>query len=344
MAQTNRPVWLRYGAAIVMTAIALALKLLLVPLVKQDAPFLLFFAAVLASATFGGLGPGLVATFLATLFNNYFFMEPFGQWSMTRDQLFRLLMFVGEGVFICLICARLKAARQRADDNATETQNLERRILEISDGEQRRIGHDLHDGLGQHLTGIALLTRRLEKHLSAAESPDADDAHKLSDLAKTAVEWTHDLCRNLSPPALESSGLAEAFIGLASNTENIFHIQCRFEQAGPTPALDITVGVHLYRIAQEAVSNAIKHGDAKHVQIKLSSAPDGLLVQVIDDGRGIDAAKQSSDGMGLRIMQYRAKMIGASIDVRSRDGSGTIVTCRYAPAPDQHPMPVNAKL
>jgi signal transduction histidine kinase len=283
----------------------------------------------MAAATFGGLGPGLLAILLATISNNYFFMEPFGQWGITREQLFRLLLFVGEGVFISVICARLNAARQRAIDNANEARELEKRILEISDAEQRRIGHDLHDGLGQHLTGIALLTRRLEKHLTASASAEAPDATKLSELAKTAVEWTHDLCRTLSPPALESSGLAEALRELASNVENVFNVECTFEQRGTEHRSDLSIGVHLYRIAQEAASNAIRHGQAKHVQILLQTTSDALIVQVIDDGKGIDGTEPSADGMGLRIMRYRAKMIGASIEVRGRPGGGTVVTCNY---------------
>src|SRR6185503_14769014 len=155
-------------------AIALALKLLLVPLVTQDEPFLLFFAAVIAAAVFGGLGPGLLATALATLLDGYFFMSPYGRFELqSADQLLRLALFMVECVFVSLIAARLKSARQHAEESAAEARELERRILEISDAEQRRIGHDLHDGLGQHLTGIALMSKRLQQRLTAASSPEA---------------------------------------------------------------------------------------------------------------------------------------------------------------------------
>ena len=191
MSRGRRSAWLRYGAAVVTVAVALALKLLLVPLVTQDEPFLLFFAAVIASAVFGGLGPGLLATALATLLDGYFFMMPYHKLALqSADQAVRLIVFAGECVLISMIAARLKNARQRAEINAEAARVLERQILEISDDEQRRIGHDLHDGLGQHLTGIALITRRLQQRLSSAASPEADEAMKLSQLAKTAVEWT----------------------------------------------------------------------------------------------------------------------------------------------------------
>ena len=236
MSRERRSGWLRYGAAIGAVGIALVLKLLLVPLVTYDEPFLLFFAAVIASAVFGGLGPGLLATFLATILDGYFFMMPYHHFALqSADQGFRLGLFAMEGIFISIIAARLKAAMQRAEDSAASARTLERQILEISDDEQRRIGHDLHDGLGQHLTGIALMTRRLEQRLANSNSAEAEEAAKLSALARTAVEWTHDLTRTLSPPALESAGLAEA---LRARRPRGKHLQCpmRFRNKRPRAA------------------------------------------------------------------------------------------------------------
>jgi signal transduction histidine kinase len=311
--------------------LALALKLLLVPLVTSDTPFLLFFASVLASAWYGGPGPGLLATALAAVASNYFFMVPFHRFGLTTDQTFQLMLFVGEGAFISVIAARLTEARRRAEESQAEARELERRILEIADEEQRRVGHDLHDGLGQHLTGIALMVRRLEHHLAAASSPDTDEAHKLSELTKRAVEWTHDLCRSLSPPALETAGLAEALGELASNAGTIFNIECTFEQTGDAlPRVDLASSVHLYRIAQEAISNAVRHGGARHVRVELrGTGGGGAIVRVSDDGTGIANDKPDADGMGLRIMRYRARMIGASIEIARREGGGTEVTCVF---------------
>ena len=264
----------RYVAAVAAVGAALALKLLLVPLVTQDAPFLLFFIAVMLAAWIGGLGPGLLATVLAAVLNNYFFIQPYGRFTLdSPDQIFRLALFVIEGLFISLICARLQAARHHAEQCPRGARDLEKRMLEIGDAEQRRIGHDLHDGLGQHLTGIALLARRLEQRLAAEDSPRLEEAAKISALARGAVEWTHDLCRSLSPPALETRGLAEALRELASNAETLFNIQCRFVQHDEFVFRDVRAGVHLYRIAQEAISNAVKHGHATQVQLSLSSEP-----------------------------------------------------------------------
>ena len=321
----GRSAWVRYGAAVVITLSALGLKLFLVPLLTEDEPFLLFFAAVIASAACG-LGPGLVATALAAMTDNYFFVPPLHQFGFSNThQKVRLVIFIAEGVVISMVFARLKAARRHAETSESENRTLERRILEISDEEQRRIGHDLHDGLGQQLTGITLIARHLEHRLANANSPDAQEASKVAGLAKSAVEWTHDLCRSLSPPALESSGLPEALRQLAANAESIFRIDCTFEQSGEVEPIDLASGVHLYRIAQEAISNAVRHGNAKHVRLQLQNHQ----IQIIDDGTGIEPDAQPAEGMGLRIMRYRAKMIGAAIEVRARESGGTLVSCRY---------------
>jgi signal transduction histidine kinase len=330
MARLYRSTLARYAAAFVCVGIALALKLMLVQYVTQEVPFVLFFGAVMAAAAFGGLGPGLLATAVAAVCDLYFFTKPYGHFELsTFSERVRLALFLIEGVFISLICAGLKSAKRRADENAAAARQLERKILEISEAEQRRIGHDLHDGLGQHLTGIALIMQRLGKRLTSAGQKDAEEAMKVSEMAKTAVEWTHDLCRSLATPALESSGLAEALRELAANAENIFSIECIFEQTGDEHDIDLNAGVHLYRIAQEAISNAVRHGQAKKVQIDLVGTPRAMDMRISDDGRGIRETNPSFDGMGLQIMRYRARMIGASVDVQEGKPAGTIVACHY---------------
>jgi signal transduction histidine kinase len=332
--RSPRPLWLRYGAAVLVTGAALALKLLLTPIVSRDEPALLFFAAVIVSAVFGGLGPGLLATLISAACDGYFFMQPFGRWALaTVAEQWRLGVFIAEGVFISLICARMQSARQSAEASAAEARELEGRLLETSEAEQRRIGHDLHDGLGQHLTGIALMTRRLQRRLASAGSADeSNEAAKICELANTAVGWTHDLSRSLSPPNLASAGLPSALAELAAHSESLFHIHCGFECVGNSfDRLDVGVAVHLYRIAQEAVTNAARHGHAQQVRIRLETTnlDTQLSLQIIDDGTGIQQTAELGDGMGLRIMRYRAKMIGAAIELDHPPTGGTVITCRY---------------
>jgi len=329
MPRPRRPAWLGFAVASLVTGAALAGKLLLARVVTRDEPVLLFFAAILVSAAYGGLGPGLLATLLGATLDGYFFMRPFNRWALdSADEAVRLGVFVIEGIFISWICARMKRARVDAEDSAEEARELEGQLLEISEAEQRRIGHDLHDGLGQQLTGISLMTRRLQETLESLAIPAAAEASKICDLAKGAIEWTRDLCRSLSPPSLERAGLADALRELLAHAEVIFHVQCHFEQHGDATGIPLAASAHLYRIAQEAISNAVRHGAAKQIRLELD-ASDEMLMKIMDDGAGVETTPARGNGLGLRIMQYRAQMIGATIQVNRRPEGGTIVTCRY---------------
>jgi signal transduction histidine kinase len=261
-------------------------------------------------------------------------MQPFEQFTLSNpSQPAQLVLFMFECFGISLICSKWHAARRHAEAANQEARELERRIIEIDDAEQRRIGHDLHDGLGQHLTGIALMTRRLEQRLTLENSNYSSAAADIAGMAKTAVEWTHDLSRALSPPALEREGLSEALEELCANAERLFEIECTFKLDGKAPFRDVQAGAHLYRIAQEAISNAVKHGKARHVRLLLSSADGHVLIQICDDGHPAPASNAPAfdhEGMGLRIMRYRAGMIGALLNVEHRQ-NGTTVACRYQP-------------
>ncbi len=324
----------RYGAAVLITALALRLKLLIVPLTSPDIPFLFFFAAVMASAIFGGLGPGLLATALAAILDLYFFTAPFSQFGIRSfEQRLRFTAFVLESGLVSYICARLLSAKRIAEAREAEARDLERRILEIADEEQRRIAHDLHDGLGQHLTGMALAARSLENRLVATMSSESEDAAKLHELARSAVGWTHDLCLTMSPPALKSAGLAEGLRELALQARTLFRIECTFENSDDSIDPDLTRSVHLYRIAQEAISNAVRHGRASAVSISMDrDGGDTLVLRIADNGCGFSKSGPSDKGMGLRIMSYRARMIEAEIDIGTRTEGGTAhgaeISCR----------------
>lgn len=334
-----------YGLSTGFVFIVLILRLSLSTIVEASSAFLLFLAAVMASAWLGGTGPGLYATLLSSVVANFFFMEPKFNFGFTGfGTKVEWVLFLLEGTVTAILAGQLHRARNDVLQGQQEARNLERRILEISDAEQRRIGHDLHDGLGQHLTGIALMTRQLEQRFTADSSPHAGRLVKIADLAQTAVSWTHDLARSLSPPVLESRGLAAALAELANNARNIFGIDCTFEAFGPADFRDVAVGVHLYRIAQEAISNAVKHGHALSVTIRLIATDTALSMEIADDGSGMQVSTGENEGMGLRIMQYRANMIGAAMRVEQRTrtgGKGVLVTCQFPLAGRQGPISEN---
>jgi len=223
-------------------------------------------------------------------------------------------------------------ASQLARD-ITGRKQLEREILEVSDREQRRIGHDLHDGLCQHLAGIELMSQVLEKKLAPKFKDGAARAADIARHVREAIAQTRALARGLSPVTLEAEGLASALHEHAVSIEKIFGIRCRLDYDTQVPVPHHAMATHLFRLAQEAVSNAIKHGKATEISIHLKADPGRIYLGIADNGTGIPAEKLSqSSGMGLRIMKFRAGMIGGTLTVERNAPRGTIVICT-APLP-----------
>lgn len=212
----------------------------------------------------------------------------------------------------------------------TERKRLEQAILETSGREQRRIGQDLHDGLGQHLTGIAFLSKVHEQKLADKSMPEAADASKIVGLVNEAIYKTRQLARGLLPVLSDSFGVMSALQQWATEVEELFHIECRFECEEPVLNLDETCATHLYHVAQEAVHNAIKHGKAARILIGLRAGGDNGALTILDDGCGVPEGPRGRTGIGLRIMEYRAGMLGGSLRVeRGREG-GTLITCTFS--------------
>ncbi len=211
----------------------------------------------------------------------------------------------------------------------TERKRLEQAVLEISVREQRRIGQDLHDGLGQHLTGIAFMSKVQEQKLAEKGLPDAVDAAKIVRLVNQAIEKTRELSRGLLPVLSESRGLMSALQQWAGEVQDLFGISCTFLCMEPVLIHDDSVATHLYHITQEAVNNAIKHGKARHLVIALGAAGGRGALTVSDDGSGIQKLPGAGKGMGLHIMNYRAKMIGGVLEIKPGKPHGTVVSCVF---------------
>jgi signal transduction histidine kinase len=162
--------------------------------------------------------------------------------------------------------------------------------------------------------------------LSSRSLPEAADANRIVRLLEEGIVLARNLARGLAPVELEAEGLTTALRELAKTTSERFGIQCRLEDHDPVPIDDPATAIHLFRIAQEAISNAIRHGQARQVVIKLSAVPSGMEMQIQDDGGGLPDPLPERRGMGLHIMQHRATMIGASFELR-RQAPGTVVIC-----------------
>jgi len=212
--------------------------------------------------------------------------------------------------------------------NITERQRLERQLLEISDREQARIGQDIHDGLCQHLVSLAFDANALRRDLSSQRRPQAKAARRIAALLDRAITESRQLSRGLFPVRLETEGLPSALEELAGTTRDRFKVQCRFASKGPPAVQNSAMATHLYRIAQEAVSNAIKHSGARRISIRLIGRTTALELSVEDDGVGLsNLSRKQATGMGLHIMEYRARTIGGTLGIGPGRRGGTLISC-----------------
>lgn len=214
--------------------------------------------------------------------------------------------------------------------DVTERRRLENEILEISTREQRRIGHDLHDGVCQQLAGIAFLSEILSDRLGDANRAEAADAQKITELVNQANKQTRSVARGLFPVRLEENGLASSLEELAVNAGTFFNTKCEFRTEGEVAIADHTAAHHLYYIAHESIVNAVKHGKASLVQVLLvAEAPGQCRLAIRDNGVGLSATTATPRGMGIRIMEYRARLIRATVKIANRPEGGVEVSCRF---------------
>lgn len=209
----------------------------------------------------------------------------------------------------------------------SEQRRLEQEVLRISEHERQRIGQDLHDGLGQMLTGIGLITKNLSQQLRSQNHELAEEAEEISTLIKQADEQARSLARGLVPVEFDEKGLEAALERLKQNAEKLFDIDCTLEVLGDLDFDDATQAIHLYRIAQEAVSNAVKHGSATKVSVHLASTKSHIRLRVMDNGTGFTENWDSEGGLGVRIMQFRARLIGGNLEISDIPEKGATITC-----------------
>jgi signal transduction histidine kinase len=215
-----------------------------------------------------------------------------------------------------------------------ERERLEKEILEVSEREQRRIGRDLHDGLCQHLTGTALAGQVLREVLQAKSAPEAADAGKIIALVEDGITMARDLARGTYQADMAGEGLMAALQELSANTTKWSKTVCVFQRTAPVVIADGTTAMHLHRIAQEAVSNALRHGKAGRIVVEISERDGRVALTVEDDGVGLPEGWQKSKGLGARIMAHRAAMIGADFVMDLNPTGGTLVKCSL-PIPPQ---------
>lgn len=222
----------------------------------------------------------------------------------------------------------------RADDaevfgfvhDLSEQRRLEREVLEISEDERRRFGRELHDGLGQQLTALELMCHTLARDLKLKASPLAKSADEIAKCTRRAITDTRKLAHGLAPVALEAEGLMVALNDLTYLT-SATGVQCEFQCDRLVSVHDPAAATHFFRIAQEAVNNALKHARARHITIRLEDRKDCVELSIEDDGGGLPEGPSKKPGMGLDVMHYRARLIGGLLHVHSTAGKGVRITC-----------------
>ncbi len=208
-----------------------------------------------------------------------------------------------------------------------ERTRLEQEILRVSEREQRRIGHDLHDSLAQHWAAAAMAVQVLGEKLAGKSLPETADAKEIVKIIGEGIRMTRSLAHGISLAEMESDGLLVALGELAANTSNLFKVRCVFETDGAPQIQDPTTATHLYRIAQEAIHNAIRHGKPKQIVVNLSRYKERVGLTIEDDGAGLPEDWQKSHGLGTRIMAHRAALIGGVFSIEPSPTGGTFVKC-----------------
>ncbi len=205
--------------------------------------------------------------------------------------------------------------------------NLERQIAEISDREQRHLGEDLHDGLCQHLVSVAFAARKLAGKLAEQSLHEAEDATQIAELLGESIAQARAVARGLYLVPREAGGLRSALEEFVMQVRARHRMPCHFVEHVSVPIEGEMVVTNLFRIAQEAVTNAIKHARASRIAVTLSADPEEIRLTIEDDGTGFQPDSQPTHGMGLHLMNYRARMMGAALRIERRSAGGTTVSC-----------------
>lgn len=223
--------------------------------------------------------------------------------------------------------ADLMAANQELEKAIRERKRLENELLEITEKERRRIGLDLHDDLGQKLAGISLMMKGLEVMLRRKKAPEAAEAEKIAVLITQTVDHASNLAHDMAVSEAPEKDLASALGGLVHDIQNLFKIGIQFKVEGKIPPVEKSVVAQFYKITQESITNAVKHGKAKQVTVQLERQPKQLVLSIRNNGLPFPSMIDQRKGMGLRIMNYRANTVGATLEVKPAKPKGAVVTC-----------------
>jgi signal transduction histidine kinase len=248
------------------------------------------------------------------------------EWLRTWDAVVRLMLF-GLVLFAAWSVKRQRNETRSRIELLERSNQLEEQIIGISEREQERIGRDLHDGVCQYLAAIGFTASMLKQDLQKISQSHADKIEEVANHLRDAAAQVRQLARGLSPVDRDEGGLESALEELAASTSKLTGISCSLVCTGPIPMLDSAAAIHLFRIAQEAVSNSLKHARAQSILIALETGERRCALRISDNGIGFGPVPDQRKGMGLSIMRYRARRMGGELEIQPNSPTGTVVAC-----------------
>jgi signal transduction histidine kinase len=326
------PQWLPLVVALVLVAIIGYLDYV----TGYEQSLLLFYLIPIAIVIwFGNLWLGLllsVLSILASIISDIAAgiprIEPWNMGMALAAYLIFTFLFFKLRTLLFNLDQRVRERTEALQREMAERERLDQEINEVADRERRRLGQNLHDGLGQHLTGTALAAQVLREKLAKREATEVPDADKVINYLEEGIDLTRNLARGFFSPELDSDGLSVALHGLAANITERFGVQCNFNEEEPITLRDSTTATQFYHIAQEAAMNAVKHANATTIDIHLTKTNDKLSLTITDDGTGFPDRLPQPSGLGLRLMAHGAALIGGKFSIDRNLNHGTVVTCK----------------
>lgn len=328
----------RYGSAVLFVCVALLITNLVWALIVKPVGSPLFLGAIMLSAWLFGTRPGIFATIVAGFAIDYYLVTPFYEFTGSREEVLRLLLFVGEGTLLSWLISSRKIASEKIKSSQEQLLALSLHQQTMREAEQKRIALEIHDELGQALTGLKMDIHWLNRQISEAEGKVSKEmvSEKLGGILKmtdTTISSVRRIATELRPPVLDDFGLIAALEWQAREFERKTGVTCLFESDVEELNLNTESSTAVFRIFQETLTNITRHANASAVKVNFETLTDQIVMRVEDDGKGIDFDEiKNRKSLGLLGMNERARLIGGEIKIFNGVEGGTTVELKMSPA------------
>lgn len=333
----SQPIVVRYGVATLFAVLASVLTSGLWLIVDRPISAPLFLAAIVASTWLFGLRVGFYTSFICGILIDFYFVQPFHTFTFSEEEILRLILFYGEAGLLSWLVDKLRSATYEIEASREELRELTKYQQTLRESEQKRIALEIHDELGQALTGLKMDVHFLNRQIVSSDLGPSKNVvmNDLDDLSKkidATIGTVRRISSDLRPSILDDFGLVAASEWQTQQFEQNTEIRCRFA----TEIEDIDLGPEsntaVFRILQEALTNVVRHADAKSVSVNLSKGDDGVVMTVADDGKGIDLKRlKLRTSLGIVGMRERTRLIGGELDISNAFDGGTVVELRIPP-------------